>query len=72
MKHTKSKKKRGLVTRTIVYKSGKHPHDRHRELKVDVPRGEIIDACYATAMVAVRTGMPLADVSIVTIVETDD
>ncbi|MGH3869768.1 MAG: hypothetical protein ACRDQ4_27445 [Pseudonocardiaceae bacterium] len=72
MKHTKNKKNRGLATRRIVYKSSKHPHDRHRELQVDVPHGEIIDARYAAAMVAVRTGMPLADVSIVTIAGIDE
>ncbi len=72
MKRTKSKKSRGLATRSIVYKSNKRPHDRHRELKVDVPRGEIIDASYAAAMVAMRTGMPLADVNIVTIVGMDE
>ncbi len=32
MKHTKSKKSRGLVAKSIVYKSNKHPHDRSREL----------------------------------------
>ncbi len=67
MKHTKSKKARGLTTGTITYKSSKHPHERCRELKVDVPHGETIDASYAAAMVAVRTGMPLADVNIVEI-----
>jgi hypothetical protein len=72
VKHTKNKKNSGLATRRIVYKSSRHPHDRHRELKVDVPRGEIIDARYAAAMVAVRTGMPLADVSIVTIAGIDE
>ena len=67
MKHARSKKDKGLTTRNIVYKSSQNPHDRHRELKVDVPRGEIMDADYAAAMVAVRTGMPLADVNIVKI-----
>lgn len=68
MKHAKSKKSRGLAARIIAYKSNKRPHDRHRELKVNVPRGEIIDAGYAAAMVAVQTGMPLQDVHIVKIV----
>jgi hypothetical protein len=72
VKHTKSKKSRGLATRSIVYKSSQHPHDRHRELKVDVPRGEIMDSGYAAAMVAVRTGIPLADVNIIKIVGMDD
>jgi hypothetical protein len=36
-------------------------------LKVNVPRGEIIDSRYVAAMVAVRTGVPLADVDIVKI-----
>ncbi len=72
MKHTKSKKSRGLVARSIVYKSDKRPHDRSQELKVDVPRGEIIDASYAAAMVAVRTSMPLEDVNIVKITGLDE
>ncbi|MGH3753785.1 MAG: hypothetical protein ACRDRP_14015 [Pseudonocardiaceae bacterium] len=72
MKHAKSKKSRGLVTRSIVYKSSKRPHDRPLELKVDIPHGEIIDADYAAAMVAVRTGMPLAEVNIVTITGLDE
>jgi hypothetical protein len=67
VKRTKSKKGRELTARSIVYKSNKHPHERHRELKVNVPRGEIIDYRYAAAMVAVRTGVPLADVDIVKI-----
>ncbi len=72
VKHTKSKKSRGLTTRSIAYKSNKRPHDRARELKVDVPCGEIIDASYAAAMVAVRTGMPLAEVNIVKIAGLDE
>jgi hypothetical protein len=72
VKHTKSKKNRGLATRRIMYKSSKHPHDRHRELKVDVPLGEIVDDRYAAAMVAVRTGVPLAEVNIVTIAGADE
>jgi len=71
VKPTRSKKGRGLA-RSIVYKSNKHPHERHRELKVNVPRGEIIDARYATALVAVRTGASLADVDIVKITGVDE
>lgn len=67
MKHIKSKKSRGLVIKSIAYKSNKHPHDRSRELKVDVPQGEIIEPSYAAAMVAVRTSIPLEDVHIVKI-----
>jgi hypothetical protein len=62
-----SRKSRGLTARNITYASTKRPHDRPRELIVDVPHGEIMDADYAAAMVAVRTGMPLAEVTIVTI-----
>jgi hypothetical protein len=62
-----SKKSRGLTARSIVYTSTKRPHGRPRELIVDVPHGEVMDADYAAAMVAVRTGMLLAEVSIVTI-----
>lgn len=72
MKYTKSKKSRGLITRRIVYKNHKRPYDRPQELKVDIPRGEMIDAGYAAAMVAARTTMPLADVMIVKIAELDD
>ena len=71
MKHTKSRADRGLVTRRIVYKDRKRPHDRPRELKVDVPRREVIDTDYATAMVAVRTTMPLADIKIVKVAEVN-
>lgn len=69
MKRTKSKARRGLVTRRIVYKDRKRPHDRPRELKVDVSRGEVIDDDYAAAMVAARTTTPLADVKIIKIGE---
>jgi hypothetical protein len=74
VKHTarKSKQSRGLVARSIVYTSNKRPHDRPRELTVDVPHGEVMDADYAAAMVAVRTGMPLAEVTIVTIAGVDE
>lgn len=69
MKRTKSKASRGLVTRRIVYMDRRRPHDRPRELKVDVSSREVIDADYAAAMVAIRTTMTLADVKIVKIVE---
>jgi hypothetical protein len=74
VKHTtrKSKKSRGLAARRIVYTSAQRPHDRPRELIVDVPCGEVLDADYAAAMVAVRTGMPLVEVSIVTIAGVDE
>ncbi len=72
MKRTRSKKSRGLTTRSIAYKSNKRPHDRSQELTVDVPRGEIIDASYAAAMVALRTGMPLTEVNIVKIAGSDE
>ncbi|MGH3533509.1 MAG: hypothetical protein ACRDQG_02195 [Pseudonocardiaceae bacterium] len=67
MKHTKSKSRRGLVIRRIVFTNHQHPHDRPQELKVDVRRGEVIDESYAMAMVATRTTTPLADVKIVSI-----
>jgi hypothetical protein len=41
-------------------------------LIVDVPRGEAMDADYAAAMVVIRTGMPLVEVSIVTIAGVDE
>lgn len=46
MKHIKSKKSRGLVTKSIAYKSNKHPHDRSRELKVDVPLATANQDCH--------------------------
>jgi hypothetical protein len=67
VKHTKGKKSKGLVAKSIMYKSNKHPHDQFRELKVNVPQGEIIEPSYAAAMVAVRTSIPLEDVHIVKI-----
>ncbi len=63
VKRTKSKRSRGLVTRRIVYQNHQHPHDRPQELKVDIRDGETIDADYAAAMVAVRTGISLHNVS---------
>jgi hypothetical protein len=62
-----SKKSRGPTTRSIMYTSTKRPHDRLRKLIVEIPHGEAMDADYAAAMVAVRTGMFLAEVTIVTI-----
>ncbi len=74
MKHTArtSRKRRGLVARRIVYTNNKHPHDRIRELTVDVPYREVMDADYEAAMIAVRTGMPLAKVIIVTVAGVDE
>lgn len=67
MKHTKSKARRGLVTRRIVYASHRSPHARHQELKVDIRSGTIVDMEYAAALVAARTPLPLADIKIVKI-----
>jgi hypothetical protein len=39
----------------------------HRELIVDVPHREVMDADDAATLVAVRTGMPVAEVTIVMI-----
>lgn len=63
----KSKQARGLETRTIVYGDRRWPHARRQELKVDVPRGEVIDEDYAAAMVAARTTTPLGDMFVVRI-----
>ena len=57
----------GVVARRIAYRSTQRPRDRPEELTVNVPHGEVIDIGYAAAVVAVRTGMPLAEVTIVTI-----
>jgi hypothetical protein len=72
VKHTKSKASRGIVTRVIVYRDRRRPHDRPRQLKVDVSRGEVLDSNYAAAMVTLRTPLPLADVEIVKIGEEPD
>lgn len=71
MKHLKSKSRRGLVTRRIVYRTRAHPHNRPQEIKVDVRRGEVIDAGYAAAMVAVRTSIPLRHVTIIAVTEVE-
>jgi hypothetical protein len=60
-------KSTGLVARSITYRSAQRPRERPQELTVSVRPGEVIDAGYAAAVVAVRTGMPLAEVTIVTI-----
>lgn len=56
---------RGLETWTVVYGDRRRPHATHQQLKVDVRRGEVIDADYAAAVVAVRTTVPLAEVFVV-------
>lgn len=66
-KQVKSKARRGLATRRIVYVNRKHSHARHRELTVDVRSAEIIDLDYAAALVAVRASLPLTDVKIIRI-----
>lgn len=71
-KRTKSKRSRGLVTRRIVYRNRKHSEGRPQEVKIDVRRGERVDTDYAAAMVAVRTGTPLADVTIIEVREPEE
>jgi hypothetical protein len=56
-----------LVARSITYRSTQRPHDRPQELTVNAPHGEVIDTGYAAAVVAVRTGIPLTEITIVTI-----
>jgi hypothetical protein len=60
-------KSTGLVARSIAYRSTQRPHDRPQEVAVHVSHGEVIDTGYAAAVVAVRTGIPLTEVTIVTI-----
>lgn len=73
MKHSKRKKRSSrLVTRRIIYRSHKRPHDSPQELKVDLPQGAEIDADYAAGLVAARTTMPLADVQIIKVVGPDE
>lgn len=68
---TRSKKNRGLVTRTIAYRHRQHPAGKPQQIKVEVRRDEQIDTGYAAAIVAVRTGTPLTDVIIIDIREPD-
>lgn len=68
MSHAKRKKRIRLVTRRIIYRSHKRPHDSPQELKVDLPHAVEIDADYAAGLVASRTTMPLADVHIIKVV----
>lgn len=68
VKHTKSKSRRGLVAKRIVYRNRRRPHDRPQELKIDVRRDETVDTCDAAAMVAVRTSIPMSNVKIIEIV----
>jgi hypothetical protein len=56
-----------LVARSITYRSTQRPHDQPQELTVNAPHGEVIDTGYAAAVVAVRTGIPLTEVVIITI-----
>lgn len=67
MKRHKSKAERGIVTQRIVYASCRYPHARNQELKVDVRRGTVIDMDHATALVAVRTPLPLDEVRVIRI-----
>lgn len=69
MNRSKDKRSRRPVTKCIVYKNHKRPHDPPRELKVDVPHEEIIDEDYAAAMVSVRTIIPLEKMKIVKITD---
>ncbi len=73
MKDSKRKKRSSrLVTRRIVYRSHRRPHDSPQELKVDLPQGTKMDADYAAGLVAARTTMPLADVRIIKVIEPDE
>lgn len=67
-----TRRRRRFVAKTITYTSTQRPHDRPRELTVSMTPGEVMDTGYAAAMVAVRTGMPLAEVSILTIAATGE
>jgi hypothetical protein len=60
----KSKAARGLVTNIIQYQDSRYPHQPLQTLTVDVRQGENIEDQQAAAMVAVRAGVPLAQVKI--------
>lgn len=62
---TQSQASRGLETRTIVYADRRRPHTGHREIRVDVRCGEVIDDDYAAATVAARTTLGFTDVFVV-------
>jgi hypothetical protein len=72
MKRARSKKSRGLATRRIVYRNRQRRDDRPQEVTIDVPPGNSVDTDYAAATVAVRTGTPLADVTIIEIRQPDN
>ena len=65
----KSKSARGLVTNVIQYRDRRYPHHPVQRLTVDVRRGDSIEDQQAAAMVAVRTGMPLAQVKIIKVTQ---
>jgi len=69
VKHTKSKKNRGLTTKVIVYRDRRYPDGRPRNLKVDVRQDDVLDNDHVSPMVAVRTGTPLPQVQILKIRE---
>jgi hypothetical protein len=69
-RHTRSKASRGIVTRTIRYQDRRNPPGRPQTLKVDLRRGEHLDAEYAAALVAARAGVPLAQVTVLEIVQS--
>ncbi len=60
MKHTKSKRSRGLVTTRIVYGDRRRPHDRAQELKVlgatkKVDRVVFSEWCWGTTPLSTAT-----------------
>ena len=67
----KNKATQGFVSSTIYYRDSRCVNSRDRALKVDVRRGETIDEQYAAALVAVRTGLPLGQVRIMEIIQSE-
>ena len=57
---------RGLVERRIRFKVHQRPH-HDRWIIVQLPRSELIDTRRAAGIVALREGIPLEDVQIVSI-----
>lgn len=57
---------RGLVERRIRFKVHQHPH-HDRSIIIQVPHTELIDKKRAAGIVALRAGVPLENVRIVSI-----
>lgn len=67
-----SKEVRGLVTKVIFYRDLRHPQAKPCSLRVDIRGDVVMSDDHAAGIVAVRTPVPLASVSIVRVVDPKD